>query len=287
MQLSPPLLPSGSESEREPLSLHPAPVDAETVSLQRASTRERLGPLVAASNEVFAESARKQEAAAAKQPAVEQPREPSVPQELLLPTLPSVLPQERMAASPRESLVQGAAAAGLGTAAVVSVLPAYESAVLAPVAGTAAAGFFPSASTLGLTLGVPAIGGIAGYALGKKFHHPVAGTVTGLAAGAASTMALSPYLSLSAVAGMTGGATAGGIATLGALQGVGVLSGLAAHAALPLAAGAGLYGLGRWHEKIWGSAPGGLLKTMARGVMAPVTVPLGFLTKFRTRSSAS
>jgi hypothetical protein len=134
----------------------------------------------------------------------------------------------------------------------------------------------------GLVLGVPAAGAAAGYYLGKKVNHPVAGSLTGVAAGAAATMAVSPYLSLSAVAGVTGASTSG-LATLGALQGVGVLSGLATNAALPLAAGAGLYGLGHWHGKVWGSKPGGILKTMVRGVAAPVSVPVGYIAKLAGR----
>ncbi|MFH1444831.1 MAG: hypothetical protein ABIG34_05620 [Candidatus Peregrinibacteria bacterium] len=277
-----PFLPEGSQPESVPL--HTGLPEHGDVEQGRALARDQLAPFLSASNDAAQEREREQEEqeAAAKAATLrsETPVPVAAPDVLQI----SDVPASQKEAVSRESIVKGTAAAAFGTAAAASVLPAYGSTILSPVAATTVAGFMPSASMLGLTLGVPAAGGAAGYYLGKKLKHPVAGSLAGAAAGAATTMAVVPYVNLSTVAGMTGGAPSG-LAALGAVQGAGVLSGLAMSAALPLGVGAGLYGLGRWHQRVRGSAPAGLLGTMAQGIIAPVSVPLGYIAKMRGKKA--
>ncbi|OIO55726.1 hypothetical protein AUJ46_00310 [Candidatus Peregrinibacteria bacterium CG1_02_54_53] len=247
-----------------------------------SNTRDRAAPFLSLAADVAKESEREKQQRNPNRATETSVRKPVEPARVL--PVESLVSREMPLAevSEQEPAIQGATAAALGTAAAASVLPAYGSAIVAPTARAAAAGFLPSAGTLGLTLGIPAAGGAVGYYLGKKLKHPVAGSLAGAAAGAATTMALTPYLGLSAAANAVG-ASSSGLGIMGAMQGAGVLTGLATGAALPLAGGATLYGLGRWHQRVRGSAPAGLVGTMARGIIAPVSVPLGYLAKMKTR----
>ena len=112
----------------------------------------------------------------------------------------------------------------------------------------------PTLAQAGVALGVPAATAAAGAYVGKKFGHPIAGALTGAGVGALGCMV--PFY--------------GGL-------GIPLLPGLALPAGLHVAMGAGLYGLGRLHGKVWGSKPGGIFKTILRGCLAPVSVPLGMV----------
>jgi hypothetical protein len=88
-------------------------------------------------------------------------------------------------------------------------------------------------------------------------------------------------------AGVAGAATAGFVGTLAVNSGTPLLTSaiLASAAALPYAAsglvyGATTYGLGLLHNAVWqreDSKTPGLLGTFARGLVAPLTVPVGIL----------
>lgn len=186
-------------------------------------------------------------------PVIEElPKDPfvSVREHASIPSVP--------AEAPRESVVKGATVAALGTGAAAGVLPPYAisaaaGAILAPIGSLA-------------SFGVPALAATAGYYLGKKSGHSVMGAATGAGLGAV---------------GMTGASIfaegiAGSHALIGGIAGGLEAARLAALGIYPAVIGAGLYGLGRWHSKVWGSRPRGILGNMARGVVAPVSVPLGY-----------
>ncbi len=170
-------------------------------------------------------------------------------------------------AVPQESMPKAALEAAAVTASVAAVAPVYFSSVLEPTAKMTFAGAIPSGMQLATVAGLPLAGAAAGYYLGKKLKHPLLGSVAGTGAGAVGAMYALPLIqgSLNAsIAGMTSTAA---------------LSALASSAAIAGGVGAGLYGLGRLHGKLWDSKPAGLLKTMGRGLVSPLSVPLGLVRK--------
>jgi|GEM_PF-4489264 len=225
--------------------------------------RREMSPALQIANDHAAETAQEEARVLAER---KQPREAPDPDPVAsapfrVDAVPSFAPQSH--AAPRESVAAGVATAALGTAAVASVLPAFNAAVIAPTAKLLAAGAMPAASQLGVTFGLPAAGAAVGFYLGKKIRHPVAGAVAGAGAGMAGTFWALPAVgqtALSLNAGAVAMTTAA--ATTSMLTGAGIAAGV----------GGALYGLGRWHEKVRGSKPGGILKTMARGVVAPASI---------------
>ncbi|TSC78997.1 MAG: hypothetical protein G01um101425_843 [Candidatus Peregrinibacteria bacterium Gr01-1014_25] len=112
----------------------------------------------------------------------------------------------------------------------------------------------------GATLGFPAaVGAGAGYWLGKKVGHPVAGTAAGFAAGTVGGYAI--LSQIPALAGL--GLSVSALPVAGAI-------------AAPAIGAAGAYGLGRVHRWAWDTPHDvGTWGTLGRGVLAPATLLAG------------
>jgi len=152
------------------------------------------------------------------------------------------------------------------------------------MAAQAAAGFLPSAGAAGISLGIPAAGAAVGYYLGKKVGHPAVGSLTGAGVGAAASLAAVPYLNAVAAGAVTSEAAFGGV---GILPGLGVLGSVGSGAALAAGGWAVNYGLGRWHEHVWGSKRSGFWKTNLRGLIGIGSIPLGYILKATGRQFAA
>lgn len=183
------------------------------------------------------------------------------------------MPAPHIDIAPRESVGKGVVTAGLGTAGAVAA-----GGFLAGEALKTATTGIASAGQSAILFGPTAALGATGYFVGKKIGHPVAGALAGAGLGTAGTLAYLPIQGAATNAMAWFGAnTAANTALAGTLgSAVSVGSSVLGAGALAAAGGA-FYGLGRWHGKVWGSKPAGILKTMARGVAAPLSVPLGYL----------
>ncbi len=160
----------------------------------------------------------------------------------------------------KESVSRGMLASGAGIGAL-SVLNTYAGSVAVPAATAALAGPV-SGRALAAIGGVPLAAGAVGYYLGKKVGHPVAGAVAGTAVGATGILGYASSLAY--------GSQAAGLA---ALVPTALTAGIYA------AAGAGACALGHWHGNVWKSKPAGLLKTIGRGLISPVSIPVGYVNK--------
>lgn len=243
-----------------------APNHLSSVNAEREALREKYGPLIPLREEVQRSPERSPE------PPRKQREEPSdrwTPIDAPLKVARASSTEVRPAAS-HDSLPEGAAIAALGMGAAIGVLPAFANVVgssLGFAGGKLGVFLAPSASQVAATVGIPAVGAAAGYYIGKKFNHPVAGTVVGTGAGMAGS--LYALESLKNVWNLNTAFTSMGAHV--------ALSSLATNVGIAAAGGAALYGLGRWHGKVWGSKPKGILGTMARGIVSPVSVPFGYM----------
>ena len=158
---------------------------------------------------------------------------------------------------------------------------AWQSAVnagggVASLAAPATAGF----ATTATALAAPLAGWGAGYAIGKRYNRPLLGGAIGTGVGATAAAGINAGIATYAAAPVaaTTASTLSAASTSAAVAagsaGATVLGGLAGAAA----AGAGVYGAGRLHERLWQKESGGILGTMAKGITSPLTLPMGALT---------
>lgn len=130
----------------------------------------------------------------------------------------------------------------------------------APIVASSFAGAGASLATgataiAGLLAAAPLAGGTIGYFAGKEFKHPVLGAATGAALTSAGMLAgLNASLGLSAVASIWPAAVSGALT----------------------------YGLGEAHNYLWkteGKPRPGVAGTFLRGIVAPITIPVGLVRK--------
>ncbi|MDD4318759.1 MAG: hypothetical protein PHW10_00300 [Candidatus Peribacteraceae bacterium] len=241
---------------------------------RRYDTRDRLSPFIdIGTNALRQEEVQKEPNQESPKPKPVMPRRPAVENHIPPDMFPAfaVPPSQERTDVPRETVMKGTVAAALGTGAAAPVL-AYG---VATGVNTILASQIPGAltiSSLGISSGIPLLGTATGYYAGKKLGHPVVGALTGTAVG----VAVASGVSTAAVMAPLGG-------FLSTLSGIGAASSALPFVASTAVAGGALYGLGRWHGKVWNSEPAGILKTMGRGIVSPVSVPLGYINKLRKR----
>ncbi len=162
---------------------------------------------------------------------------------------------------PNESLSEGAWDAAIGTAAVSGIMGSSATSI-----ALSAFPYASSSSILALSAGVPAATGLAGYYIGKRMGHPATGALSGTALGAVGAMAYSSF-------------NVGALPAVASAFATAAVASTAASMAFAGGVGGAVYGLGRWHESVWKSKPSGILGTLARGVISPVSIPLGYARK--------